>query len=109
MYKIGLIGDRDTVLGFAALGLTVFAVSTKEETEQAVLEVTRDNFAVVLITERAFARVEQQLSAVRDRALPVFTLIPDKEGRIGLGQKRLSKMIEKAIGVDILFKEVGKS
>ncbi|MBS3939269.1 MAG: hypothetical protein KGZ50_12020 [Peptococcaceae bacterium] len=109
MYKIGLIGDRDTTMGFRALGLATFEVSGQSDTEQAVLEVMRDNFAVVLITERAYARVAQMLHEHRDRALPVYSLIPDNQGSIGLGQKRLSKMIERAIGVDILFKEVGKN
>ena len=31
MYKIGIIGDRDTVLGFMALGFVVEDVSSAEE------------------------------------------------------------------------------
>ena len=31
MYKIGVIGDRESVLGFKAVGLTVFSCDSQEE------------------------------------------------------------------------------
>ena len=31
MYKIAVVGDYDSIFGFAALGLDTFAVQTREE------------------------------------------------------------------------------
>ena len=31
MYKIAVVGDRDSVMGFRALGLDTYAVDTPEE------------------------------------------------------------------------------
>ena len=31
MYKIAVLGDYDSIFGFAALGLDTFAVQTREE------------------------------------------------------------------------------
>ena len=31
MYKIGVIGDKDSIMGFKAVGISVFPVSTPEK------------------------------------------------------------------------------
>ena len=36
MYKIAVVGDRDSVLGFQALGLSVFPTDTAEQARRAV-------------------------------------------------------------------------
>ena len=36
MYKIAVVGDRDSVLGFQALGLSVFPVETAEEARRVI-------------------------------------------------------------------------
>lgn len=40
MYKIGVIGDRESVLGFKAVGLTVFSCDSQEEADAAFRETT---------------------------------------------------------------------
>jgi len=109
MHKIGLIGDPDAIRGFRALGLTTFEVVDRAEAVAAVQATLQGGFAVVFVTERIYPQVEYLIRAAREGPLPVFTVIPDNRGSTGLGQKRLSKMVERAIGVDILFKEEGKT
>ena len=38
MYKIGVMGGRETVMGFKALGLDVFPVDSADEAQVLVLE-----------------------------------------------------------------------
>ncbi len=108
MHKIGLIGDSDTIRGFSALGLATFEVIDRAGAVAAVQAALKGGFAVVFITERIYPQVEYLVRAA-ESTLPVFTVIPDKQGSTGLGQMRLRKMVERAIGVDILFKEEGKT
>ena len=35
MYKIAVLGDRDSIYGFAALGLDIFPVSVSDDTAEA--------------------------------------------------------------------------
>ena len=38
MYKVAVVGDYDSIYGFAALGLETFPVSDVKETEKVFLE-----------------------------------------------------------------------
>ena len=51
MYKIGVIGDRESVLGFKAVGLTVFSCDSQEEADAAFRETTAGDYAIIYITE----------------------------------------------------------
>ena len=41
MYKIGVIGDRESILGFRAVGLTVFPCDEAEEAKK-ILKFVRE-------------------------------------------------------------------
>ena len=43
MLKIAVIGGADTVMGFKALGLDVFAAGSQEEAREAFRRVTRES------------------------------------------------------------------
>ena len=51
MYKIGVIGDRDSVLGFKAAGLSVFPVENEEDARTSLSAMVKDEFAIIYITE----------------------------------------------------------
>ena len=42
MYKIGVIGDRESVLGFKAVGLDVFPCDSQEEANKAFKKIAGD-------------------------------------------------------------------
>ncbi len=41
MYKIAVLGDYDSIFGFAALGLDTFAVQTREEAAEKLHQLAR--------------------------------------------------------------------
>ena len=45
MSKIGVIGDRDAILGFKALGLDVFAADSAETAANTIHHCARHNYA----------------------------------------------------------------
>lgn len=47
MYKIGVIGDRDSVLGFKALGLDVFFEQSPEMASKLIHQLARDDYAII--------------------------------------------------------------
>ena len=51
MYKIGVIGDRESVLGFKAVGLEVFPCDRSEEAEEVLEKMAKEQFAKVLRKE----------------------------------------------------------
>ncbi len=108
MYKMGLIGDRDTIMGFRALGLATHEVVTREDAVNALRSVMSDDYAVIFMTERIYSEIQDVVREYRERTLPVINIIPDNRGNLGFGMKRMRSLVEKAIGADILFKEEGK-
>ena len=53
MYKIAVIGDRDSVLGFRALGLDVFPTEDTDAGRRMLHRLAQEDYAVIYITERS--------------------------------------------------------
>lgn len=51
-YKIAVLGDQDSVLGFKALGLDVFPAETVEEGRETLHRLARESYAIVYLTEQ---------------------------------------------------------
>lgn len=52
MYKIAVLGDYDSIFGFAALGLDTFAVQTREEAAEKLHQLAQGGYGIIYITER---------------------------------------------------------
>ncbi|MCC8022654.1 MAG: V-type ATP synthase subunit F [Clostridiales bacterium] len=102
MYKIGVLGDKDSISGFASLGLNTFPVTSAEEGVPLLRRLVDSGYAVLYITEQLAALMEAELDRYRDRALPAIVPIPGVQGNTGLGMAMVSKSVEQAVGSDIL-------
>jgi V/A-type H+-transporting ATPase subunit F len=100
MYKIAVLGERESVMGFAALGLAVFPVDSAEEAAEVFHRLTRqsDAYAIIYVTEALHAQIEKYASSVT----PAVILIPGAGGCKGLGMNALNAAVERAVGSNIL-------
>lgn len=103
MYKIGVIGDRDSVVGFRAVGLDVFPCQDGDEARRALHRLAKDDFAIIYITEKLAAMIPNEIDKYKDSMLPAIIPIPDKNGATGTGMDNVRKSVERAVGADILF------
>lgn len=104
MYKAAVIGDRDSILGFKALGIDVYDEKHVNASE-IVRKLAEDNYAVVFVTEDILYRVDDAMKKYSDTPLPAIIPIPSNKGSKGLGMENIRKAAEKAIGADILFND----
>jgi V/A-type H+-transporting ATPase subunit F len=104
MLKIGVIGGRETVMGFKALGLAVFPAENAEDAKQTLRNLTRpeEEFAIIYVEENLAQEMEQEIARFKDSPTPAIILIPGREGSIGLGQSALRAAVERAVGSNIL-------
>ena len=104
MLKIAVIGGRETVMGFTALGLDARPVADAAEAKQVLKTLTRDNddYAIIYIEENLAAELESEISKFKDSPTPAIILIPGREGPLGLGQSALNAAVERAVGTNIL-------
>ncbi len=103
MYKIGVIGDKQSVLGFKAVGLDVFDCSTREEAENTIKSVADDDYAIIYITDNLYVEIKDTIYEYNEKRLPAIIPIPGMKGTTGIGLQNIKKSVEKAVGADILF------
>jgi len=103
MHKIGVIGDRDSVIGFKAVGLDVFPCATADEAKKILRETAKNDYAILFITEKLAKDLRETINQYKDELLPAIVPVPGTDGNYGVGLEILKKSVERAIGADILF------
>ena len=113
-YKIAMIGSRETIGGFAMLGVdTVPAEKTEEavvhlfrlrkETQLDEAQIERNVYAIIFITEDLASGISPDDEKKLARgALPAIIPLPSHRGSTGYGLDRLKRIVERAVGSDIL-------
>ena len=100
-YRIAVVGEKDSVLGFQALGLDVFPAGGADQARTALHRLAKENYAVIYLTEQ-LAQLEADIARYKDALTPAIILIPGKEGSLGIGMRSIQQAVERAVGADIL-------
>jgi V/A-type H+-transporting ATPase subunit F len=100
--RIAVIGDKDSVLAFKALGVDVFGTKSVVEASETLKKLARE-YSIIFITEDIAQEITDIIDRYKARPYPAVIPIPSAQGSTGFGMKRISKDVEKAVGVDILF------
>ena len=99
MYKIAAMGDKDSISGFASIGLEICPVTDPRE---ALRRMSEESYAVVFVTEALSSSLGAELDRYRERPVPAVILIPGVSGNTGEGLRSISRSVEQAVGSDIL-------
>ncbi|MGN0362833.1 MAG: V-type ATP synthase subunit F [Bilifractor sp.] len=105
MVKIAVMGDYDSIYGFAAVGLSIFPVQENQAEEGARIlkNLAENGFGIIYITEALASVLHREISRYKDQLSPAIILIPGVHGNTGEGVESVKKSVEQAIGSDILF------
>lgn len=102
MYKIAAIGDRDSIYGFASLGVGIFPVDDSAQAVKTLRRISESGYAVIFITEALASQMQAELDRYKDEPLPAIIPIPGVNGNTGIGMKQVSSFVERAVGSDIV-------
>ncbi len=102
MYKIGVVGDKDSILAFKAIGIDVYPVVEAEEAQKTIDRMAIDKYAVIFVTEQVAQNIEETIERYNREILPAVILIPSNQGSLNIGIQRIRDNVEKAVGVNIL-------
>ena len=110
MYKIAVMGDQDSIYGFAALGLDIYPITLRNEEaltqgSRKLRELVNEEYAVIYITEALAEVLKEDILRYSSAKLPAIIPIPGVSGNTGLGLKMVKRSVEKAVGSDILFRD----
>ena len=106
MYKIGMIGERDSVIGYMALGFAVHEAEDADTARTVLHTLAKDGaYAIIFIVENFAIALQEDIAKYKDAPTPAIICIPGKNGTTGYGLDQVKKAVERAVGADILFKE----
>ena len=103
MYKIAVIGDYDSIYGFATLGLSICPVKNREEARDKLNQLASGRYGIIYITEAVAAGLKEEIERYQEQVLPAIIQIPGVSGNTGAGVQGVKKTVEQAVGSDILF------
>ena len=103
MYKVAVLGDYDSIYGFATLGLDTFPVEAHEEAAQKLNELALNQYGIIYVTESLAVQLKHEIGKFKEQILPAIILIPGISGNTGDGITGVKKSVEQAVGSDILF------
>ncbi len=104
-YKIGIIGTEEAIAGFAGVGVVPFSIKEDGDIDGIIKEIKGDSFAAIFITEDWATRVRDDLDKNFAREpLPAILTVPSPKGATDEGLANLRKIVEQAVGSDILSK-----
>ena len=105
MYKIAVIGDYDSIYGFATLGLSICPVKTREEAKDKLNQLAQGQYGIIYITEAAADGLKEEIEKYKEQVMPAIIQIPGVSGNTGAGVEGVKKTVEQAVGSDILFSQ----
>ena len=103
MVKIAVLGDTESIKGFAAVGLEIFPCDKEEEASAVFKKIVDSGYGVIYITEHLASLLQREIEKTDKRLTPSVVPIVGAVGNNGLGIMRLKATVEKAVGSDIIF------
>ena len=102
MYKIAVIGDRESVYGFSSLGIDIYPAHSSDEAKGLITKLAEDSYAVIYITEALAKDASDIIEKYSKDITPAIILIPGVSGNTGEGMSSVMKSVERAVGSQIL-------
>lgn len=103
MYRVAIIGDYDSVYGFAVVGFDTFPVKDVKEAQKKLHSLANSEYPIIYITEALATELAEDIAKYKERITPAIIMIPGTKGNTGAGVDGVKKFVEKAVGSDILF------
>jgi len=101
--RIAVIGERDTILPFRALGLEIVPMNPSEKVSELVEKLLKEKVRVIFFTPDLFPFLQPIMERTRKSPVPCFIALPT--AKVEMTIERLRKLVAKAIGADLLFKK----
>lgn len=101
-HKIGVIGDKYSVMPFKLFGFDVRYGMSARQIRDSIEQMADEDYGVIFITEQASEQVSETIDRYKSKMKPAIILIPSHAGTNGIGKKAVQENVEKAIGQNIL-------
>lgn len=103
MDKIVFFGDRESIKGFAAVGIELCPCDDMEKAKAQFKTLCSGDYGIIYITEELAAFLSEEIAERDEVFLPAIIPLPGVKNNNGIGMGRLKASVEKAVGSDIIF------
>ncbi len=103
--RVAIVGDAVSVAGFRPLGFAAYAVEDPASARDLWPELAGGEFGVVFLTEAVYQALEDLVREAADQPFPAVTVIPGAGSPGGVGQAKIDRAIERALGTTVPFGE----
>lgn len=103
MHKVIVVGDRDSIYGFSCGGFETCFVTQSDDIALKVRQLAQEDYAAIYIVESLYPKIQPVLAEYEEKLSPAIIPIPGIKGNTGVGFSNITKLVEQAIGSDILF------
>ena len=102
--KMAIVGDGDSIMVFKAAGVSTFAAEDEKKAREVLRKIAKD-YAIIFLTENLARPLTEFLKRFDESPYPVVVSVPAAGGSTGYGFEVLKSAMERALGVDILFRK----
>ena len=102
--KIAVLGNKDIVVLFKAVGCDVFSPAGRDKI-RATLNKLIQNYKIILIQTDYAKLCEDLIEQTRISAYPVIVVIPNKDEQNNYALDKIMTDMERAIGAKIVVEE----
>jgi V/A-type H+/Na+-transporting ATPase subunit F len=103
--NMAVLGDKDDVLPFMAIGAEIFLSTNIDEIKNAIIEFAEKGYAIILVSDDYLKEMPEIIEQFALSPMPSITSIPGRNGKSSFANERLNNVIKKAIGIDITSKK----
>lgn len=96
--KIAVLGSRDSILFFLALGLNVVFAENEEDCKKKLNSLLKNGFKLIYVTENFFDFLSSEIDEIQKKYNSTVTFIPGGKENLNCGAKILEIYAKKATG-----------
>lgn len=112
-YRIAMVGTKEVAGAFSLLGVDTVCIESAEQATEELFRlkkemtkdgaVERNTYAIIFVTEDLMSEISpEDEKKLAKGALPAIIPLPSHKGSTGYGLDRLKRIVERAVGSNIL-------
>lgn len=101
-YKVCVVGDHGDLLPYRMAGIDCFEPGDTDELDRLIDRLSARNYGIIYLMENWALRVPETVERFERELTPAIIPLPGRFGGTGYGEGRLHRLVEQAIGTNIL-------
>lgn len=101
-YKIAAMGRPDEVFPFIQIGIDTFTPQSGNALQRQVAALVKEGYALFFVSQTCLSENPALISSYDHHPSVTIVPIPGLDSEPSLGLERIQKMVEKALGQNIL-------